>query len=158
LDVTRSAFCRRQISRCPRLPADVRRHSFFALFYKEFYVSHLVTIETQVRDPAAIRLACTRLELPEPVHGTIRLFQDEATGWQVRLPMWRYPVVCETDSGRLRYDNFEGRWGDLARLSAFLQRYAVEKTRLEARRAGQTVVEQQLADGSIRLTLSMGAA
>ena len=121
-------------------------------------MSHMVTIETQVRDPAAIRLACTRLELPEPVHGTVRLYQDEATGWQVRLPEWRYPVVCETDSGRLRYDNFEGRWGDPARLSAFIQRYAVEKTRLEARRAGQTVIEQPLADGSIRLTLSAGAA
>jgi hypothetical protein len=131
---------------------------FFTLFYKELFVSHLVTIETQVRDPAAIRLACTRLELPEPVHGTIRLFQDEATGWQVRLPEWRYPVVCETDSGRLRYDNFEGRWGDPTRLSAFLQRYAVEKTRLEAHRAGQSVIEQPLADGSIRLTLSAGAA
>lgn len=58
-------------------------------------MSHIVTIQTQVRDPAAIRLACARLELPEPVHGTVRLFQDEATGWQVRLPEWRYP-------GRLR--------------------------------------------------------
>jgi hypothetical protein len=121
-------------------------------------VSHIVTIQTQVRDPAAIRLACARLQLPEPVHGTVRLFQDEATGWQVRLPEWRYPVVCETDTGSLRYDNFEGRWGDPQRLGAFLQRYAVEKTRLESRLRGHTVLERPLADGSIHLTVQLGAA
>ena len=33
-----------------------------------------------------------------------------ATGYCVRLPDWRYPVVCDTESGRVRFDNFEGRW------------------------------------------------
>ena len=33
-------------------------------------MSHIVTIRTEVRDPAAVAAACRRLGLPEPVHGT----------------------------------------------------------------------------------------
>ena len=43
-------------------------------------------------------------------------------------------------------------------LDRFVQTYAVEKTRLEARRRGHTVAEQSLADGSIKLTVQVGGA
>jgi hypothetical protein len=68
----------------------------------------------------------------------------------VQLPAWLYPVVCQLETGQLQYDNFEGRWGDPQHLAAFLQSYAVEKCRLEARRKGHSVSEQKLADGSIK--------
>jgi hypothetical protein len=118
-------------------------------------MSHLVSIKTQVRDPLAITAACTRLQLPAPIHRTVRLFNAEATGLAVELPGWRYPVVCQTDTGELRYDNFSGRWGEQIHLDRFLQSYAVEKVKLEARRQGQTAVEQPLADGSIRLQIAV---
>jgi hypothetical protein len=35
--------------------------------------------------------------------------------------------------------------------------YAVEKTKLEGRRQGHSVTEQTLGDGSIKLTLHLGA-
>ena len=59
-------------------------------------MSHIVTIETEVRDPAAVAAACRRLGLPEPAHGTARLFAGEATGLLVRLPGWLYPAVVDT--------------------------------------------------------------
>lgn len=121
-------------------------------------MSHIVTIQTEVRDPAAIRSACDRLQLPLPVHGTARLFTTEATGLLVQLPRWRYPVVCQTETGTLAYDNYRGAWGEQIHLDRFLQGYAVEKTRLEARKAGHDVVEQALADGSIKLTLQVAGA
>jgi hypothetical protein len=108
-----------------------------------------------VRDPVAIRAACQRLKLPDPVHGTTTLFAGEATGLQVRLPDWRYPVVCDTATGQLQYDNYDGHWGDPSHLDRFLQSYAVEKASLEARRQGYAVTEQALADGSIRLTVGV---
>ena len=43
-------------------------------------MSHIITIKTEVRDPAAVAAACLRLGLPEPVHGTAKLFAGEATG------------------------------------------------------------------------------
>jgi hypothetical protein len=119
-------------------------------------VSHIVTIETQVRDTAAVQAACQRLALSAPRQETVQLFSGEATGLTVRLPKWYYPVVCDLASGRLQFDNFGGRWGRQAELDRFLQAYAVEKARSEARRQGHTVTEQSLADGSIKLVVQVG--
>lgn len=119
-------------------------------------MSHVVQIQTEVRDPVAIRSACDRLQLPEPVQGEFQLFSTTATGWAVRLPEWRYPVVCDVSTARVAYDNFEGRWGRQQELDRFLQGYVVEKARIEARRKNYTVSEQSLADGSIKLTIQTG--
>ena len=118
-------------------------------------MSHIVTIQTEVRDPIAIRAACDRLQLPEPVFGETKLFSNTATGWAVRLPDWRYPVVCNTETAQIAFDNFGGRWGNEQHLHKFFQTYAVEKVKLEARRQGQTAIEQPLADGSIRLQIAV---
>ena len=121
-------------------------------------MSHIVTIQTQVRDPVAVAAACQRLGLPQPVQGRFRLFSGEVAGLGVELPGWRYPVVCQTETGEVKFDNFEGRWGEQRHLDAFLQGYAVEKAKLEARRRGHSVIEQPLADGSIKLTVQVGGA
>ena len=121
-------------------------------------MSHIVTITTEIRDVAALRLACSRLSLAEPAHRTAKLFSSEATGYCVELPKWRYPVVCDVESGQTSYDNYEGRWGDPVHLNRLLQNYAVEKTKLEARRSGYSVLERPLEDGSIRLSIEVGGA
>ena len=73
-------------------------------------MSHIVTIKTEVRDTAAVRAACRRLSLTEPVEGKTKLFSGEAAGLAVQLPGWTYPVVCDVASGQVLFDNFEGRW------------------------------------------------
>ena len=121
-------------------------------------LSHIVSIKTEVRDHAAVSAACRRLELPPPIVGTAQLFSGEATGLIVRLPDWTYPVVIDTTTGQVHYDNYNGAWGDQAQLDRFLQIYAVEKARIEARKKGHQVTEQTLADGSIKLTIRVGGA
>lgn len=121
-------------------------------------MSHIVTVETQIRDPAAIRAACGRLRIPEPVFGETQLFSAAETGWAVELPEWRYPIVCQVETGEIRFDDFGGRWGDRCQLDRFFQAYAAEKTRIEARKAGHTVAEQALADGSIKLTVNLAGS
>ncbi len=121
-------------------------------------MSHIVQIQTEVRDPAAVHAACRRLDLPEPVFGTTQLFSGEATGLAVQLPAWGYPVVCDTATGKLHYDNYDGDWGDPQQLDRFIQAYAVEKAKIEARKRGHSVTEQSLADGSIKLTVNVGGA
>lgn len=118
-------------------------------------MSHLVTIKTQVRDPIAVTSACARLQLPAPVHRTVRLFTSEETGLAVQLTGWKFPVVCQAETGELKYDDFGGRWGEKAELDRFLQAYAVEVVKLQARRQGQTAIEQPLADGSIRVQIAV---
>lgn len=123
-------------------------------------MSHIVQIQTQVRDPVVVAAACERLGLPQPQNETVRLFSSIETGLAVRLNGWRYPVVCNLADGNLKYDNFEGNWGRPEELGRFLQSYAVEMAKLQARRKGHSVTEQAQADGSIKLTIQVagGAA
>ena len=123
-------------------------------------MSHVVTVRTEIRDAAAVRAACQRLRLPQPVEGTHRLFTSSATGLAVQLPKWRYPTVCDLGTGQVQFDNFKGHWGDQQHLDAFLQAYAVERAKAEARRKGHQVTEAKLSDGSIKLTIQVngGAA
>ncbi len=102
-------------------------------------MSHLVTIQTQVRDPVAIAAACRRLSLAEPVHGTAQLFSGAVTGLLLQLPDWHYPAVIDTGTGTVHFDNYGGRWGEQGQLDRFLQAYAVETARLEARKKGHAV-------------------
>ena len=118
-------------------------------------MSHIVSIQTKVRDPAGVAAACQRLGLAAPVHGTAKLFSSQATGLLVQLPGWRYPAVIDTASGDVRFDNFGGHWGEQKQLDRFLQAYATEKAKLEARRKGHAVTEQQLGDGSIKITIQV---
>jgi hypothetical protein len=101
-----------------------------------------------------------RLGLPPPVRRTVELFSGSAEGLAVELPGWHYPLVCDTASGTLKFDDYGGAWGDQKELNRFLQMYACEMAKIEARRHGHMVTEQPLADGSIKLTIQVsgGAA
>ena len=121
-------------------------------------MSHIVTIKTQIKDTVALGAACRRLGLTEPVAGTAKLYSGEAAGQIVQLPGWTYPAVIDTGAGSIAFDNFNGAWGDQKELDKLVQAYAVEKAKLEARKAGHNVTEQALADGSIKLVISVGGA
>jgi hypothetical protein len=122
-------------------------------------MSHLVTIQAKIRDPGAISAACARMNLAAPAPGTANLFSGDCTGLLVQFPGWQYPAVIDTQSGDLKYDNFNGEWGNQVHCDQFLQLYAVELAKLEARKKGHTVSEQTLSDGSIRVQImEVGAA
>lgn len=121
-------------------------------------MSHIVNIKTQIRDPNALIAACRRLNLQEPTVGTVKLFSGQASGLIVKLPGWHYPAVIDTATGGIQYDNYNGHWGSQAELDKLMQGYAVEKARIEARRAGHTITEQTLSNGSIKLTVQVGGA
>ena len=118
-------------------------------------MSHIVEIRSEVRDPAAIAAACHRLHLSAPTRGTFKFYSGEASGVGVQLSDWKYPVVCDTVTGKVQYDNYKGHWGDQRELDRFVQAYAVEKAKIEARRKGYGVTEQSLTDGSIKLTVQV---
>ena len=119
-------------------------------------MSHVVTVQTELRDLEAIRQATRRLQLPEPTFGEVQLFSERKTGWAIQLRDWRYPVVANLESGRVDFDNYGGRWGKQQELDQFLQRYAVERATIVARKQGHTTTEQTLVDGSIKLLIQVG--
>ena len=119
-------------------------------------MSHIVTVQSELRDHAAVAAACRRLVLPEPVQGTAQLCSGQASGLLVHLPDWLYPVVIDTNSGTTRYDNFGGSWGDEQHFHRLLQAYTVERTRIEARKKSYVTTEQALGDGSILVEIEVG--
>ncbi len=125
------------------------------LFPESQPVSHLVQIKTKLHDIHAIRAACGRLALAAPREGTAQLYGDQtATGILVHLGGWKYPLVIDTATGTVRFDNFAGHWGDSSRIDQFRQAYAIEKAKIEARKRGHQVNEIAQPDGSIRLTIT----
>ncbi len=121
-------------------------------------MSHIVEIKTEIRDEQAVKAACVRLQLAAPEYKTVRLFSTTATGLCVQLPGWSYPVVCNLQTGHVQYDNYGGHWGEQKHLNSFLQAYAVEKSKIEARKKGHSVSETKLDDGSIKVTVRVGGA
>ena len=121
-------------------------------------MSHIVEIKTEIRDEQAVKAACARLNLAAPEHKTTRLFSATATGLCVQLPGWNYPVVANLQTGQVQYDNYNGHWGEQKHLHSFLQAYAVEKAKIEARKKGHMCSETRLEDGSIRVTIRVGGA
>ena len=119
-------------------------------------MSHIVTVKTKVNDAAAVRAACQRLNMPPPEQGTAKLYGGEVTGMIVRLPGWAYPAVVNLSTGDVQYDIYGGAWGDQSHLDRFLQLYAVERAKLEARKKGFAVSEDILQDGSIRVQIREG--
>ena len=69
----------------------------------------------------------------------------------MKFPGWAYPAVIDPLTGTVKYDTYEGAWGDSVELERLLQMYAVEKCRLEATKAGHQFTEQALEDGNIKL-------
>lgn len=120
-------------------------------------MSHIVNIKTEVRDENAVRAACQRLKLEQPTYGDFRVFSVNRTGLGVKLSGWQFPVVCDLGTGAVDYDNYNGCWGDQSRLDEFLQMYTVEKAKLEAAKNGYSVYEESLADGSIKLSVTVEA-
>ena len=120
-------------------------------------MSHIVQIKTEVRDANAIEAACRRLGIEQPTTGKFRVYAVEREGVGIRLPGWSYPVVCNTETGAVDYDNYNGSWGEQKHLDSFLQAYAVEKAIYEAQKGGYSVYEETLPDGSIKLNITVEA-
>lgn len=51
-------------------------------------MSNIVSIRTQVRDPIAIRSACSRLQLREPVYGPTQLFTNTKLSVSIDAESW----------------------------------------------------------------------
>ena len=121
-------------------------------------MSHVVTIETKLKDAAAIKAACARLELPEPQTETVKFFDGaEHTGIAIRPPGFVYPVLIQPD-GAVRCDTYEGRWGDDGFVNRLKQAYAVEAAKLQAQQRGHRISETPLPDGGIKLTVTAGTS
>jgi hypothetical protein len=146
-------------------------------------MSHVVAIKTELRDLEAVKAACQRLGF-KFLEGqtTFKWYGRWFNDYNAEDAAFRRGIEPE-DYGKchhaisvpntsMGYEAGLVRQGDYYVLSMdffdsglteqmggkdcgkFLQAYAVEKTKLEARRQGMTFSETALADGSVELTLT----
>jgi len=116
-------------------------------------MSHIVTIEVEVRDLEAIRKTCQRMKLEEPCHGKATVFRKKVKGTLVRFPSWSFPIVIDLQAGKIQYDNYEGNWGNQKELDDFLMFYGAEKVKLEAEKQSHSCTETILDNGQIRIQI-----
>lgn len=108
-------------------------------------MSHTLNIETEIHDLSALQSACDRLGLRMET-GEFKLFASKETGTAVFLDGWKYPVVIK-DGGEVAFDNYNGSWGDIARLNELKAYYGLEKAKLEAVKKGYSVYESRIDNG-----------
>jgi len=124
-------------------------------------MSHFTSIQTQIKDPDALREACTELGLELATNAEARGYgeQRQRGDFVIRLkgpydvalqrqPDGTFGLVADQWDGHVEQElgpNF-GR---------LLQLYAVHKATREARKRGLSVQRTQRTDGSIKLTLGV---
>lgn len=105
-------------------------------------MSHQTTLDTEIKDLAALESAAEHLGYRVEHNATVQLYERTARHENctaVHIPGWRYPVAVS--DGKIYYDNYEGEWGDVKQLNAFRQRYARDVAVKTAKARGYRVTE-----------------
>jgi len=122
-------------------------------------MSHFTTVNTQIRDIAALRAACTELGLEVIENAEARGYASNRVrgDFVIKLngpydvALQRRPDGCYALHADLWQGHVERELGSgFGRLKQF---YGVHKATLAARRRGLSVRRQQLANGSLRLVM-----
>jgi hypothetical protein len=83
----------------------------------------------KVLTKAVERLPDTWLEIHKP--GPIRLHPNDPveSATRVKFQSWKCPVLV-APSGEIRYNNYEGNWGEISHLNKLKQVYGLEKLKI----------------------------
>ena len=122
-------------------------------------MSHFTTIQTQIRDLAALREACREMGIEVVENAVARGYRsNQHRGEYViklqgpydiavnRLPDGTFGLTTDCWGGHVERE-VGPNYGRL------LQLYGLHKARIEAQRKGYTVRRQSLADGRIKLVI-----
>jgi hypothetical protein len=122
-------------------------------------MSHFTTIQTQIKDIAALRAACAELGVEMIENGVARGYSlNRIEGDFVIRLKGPYDIAVNRQrdgSFGLTTDWWDGHVEREvgANYGRLLQLYAVHKAQAEARRKGYTTRRQTLGDGSIKLVI-----
>ena len=122
-------------------------------------MSHFTTIQTQIRDIAALRAACVELGVELSETGVARGYLGNTHRGDLVIRLkgpydiaitrqqdGSFGLTCDWWNGHVEQE-VGTNYGRL------LQLYGVHKAKIEAQRKGYTVRRQTLGDGSIKLVI-----
>jgi hypothetical protein len=118
-------------------------------------MSHVTTVQTEIKDKTALMMACKQLgcQFKTGKHKVTMYSGSVECEFSFNLPGWRYPVALLND-GTLKFDNFNGNWGNSKELDKMKQAYGVEVATKKARSMGYIVQKKIKQDGTVQLALS----
>jgi hypothetical protein len=91
----------------------------------------MLCVVTSIRDPVALAATCLELSLTIPKERTFQLHQKEASGWVVRLPGLRRPVMFDLRTGLVAYHRLDNAYERYAHLMRFIHTFYAVQTRLK---------------------------
>ena len=119
-------------------------------------MSHVATLKTVIKDLDVLAQACKALGIPfTRGQQSVKLYEREVQGnFSCKLPDWYYPIVVDTQTGAISYDNYNGSWGKEAELFKLIQEYSLQVAEgqlEEFRLKGWNVERQKQENGDIQL-------
>lgn len=122
-------------------------------------MSHFATIETQVRDAAALKGACAEMGLQVLDNAVARGYGSNSVKGDLVIRLKGPYDIALNRQADGNYGLTTDWWGGHVEAEVgkdygkLLQLYAVHKAQIEARKKGLTVRRQALGDGSVKLTI-----
>lgn len=126
-------------------------------------MSHTAKVVMQFKNPRMLAKAAKALGCPcEVGEFTEGFYEGRATGGKshgnvkIQLPNWNYPVLIDTKTGDVSYDNYNGQWGDIAELNKLSQEYGLQIAEDEAQEfvlKGWSISRQKQPNGDIQLII-----
>ena len=122
---------------CPQYEQrdECRFNALFAKLGPGVVTSHTTTIKAEFRDHDRLGGAVVALGGKVLGMGTHKLYSESKTGFGFTLPGWSYPICCQSD-GTLAFDNFQGRWGNVADLERLKGEYVIHTAEQSAMAQG----------------------
>jgi hypothetical protein len=122
-------------------------------------MSHFATVETQVRDAAALKNACAEMGLQVLENAVGRGYGSNTVKGDLVIRLKGPYDIALNRQPNGSYGLTTDWWGGHVEAEVgkdygkLLQLYAVHKASIEARRKGLTVRRQALGDGSVKLVI-----
>lgn len=105
-------------------------------------MSHTVTTKVEYKNLQNLESAVLAMGGQVIGEASHNLFQhSNVQGWGFRLPGWQYPLVL-TKEGELKYDDYNGRWGNPKDLEGLKGRYIMNQHKQTAADYGWVCEEQ----------------
>lgn len=116
-------------------------------------MSHTSQIAADYSHPEALAAAVAKLGGRVIGEGRHKLFSSAHDGLGIRLNNWAYPLIVQAD-GTLAYDDYGGKWGNLADLDRLHEEYSWALTEIAAQRLGW---QTERIDNGVRVYHPSGA-
>jgi len=117
-------------------------------------MSHIVTLNLKYTDVQALETACQKRNISYQKHKhKCQIYSNNVDAiFSFKLPGWTFPVAVMED-GEVKYDNYNGHWGDQSKLDSFSQEYGKQIGIQELAKENMFLSsEEQTEDGTMILT------